>query len=100
MNLGSHVVLSTLVRGEESITGATFDWSSKTEIGNFDLKWCVKEVDFPQERLLLLFVHISKIILLREVKHDILELEVAMDDQHRHHIVEALDKHAHNLLYY
>lgn len=78
----------------------SFQFFRETEIRDLNFEVCIQEVNFSKKLLLLLFVIVSKLFILREIKHDVLKLEVAVDHQHGHHVVEAGDEHAHDFLDY
>lgn len=62
------------------------------------MEWSLQQIDIPQELLLLLLIHVPEFVVLREVEHDVLKFEVSVDDEDRHHVVEAHDDHLHDFL--
>ena len=76
----------------------SFELFRETEICDLYFKLRVKQVYIFQKLLLLIFVIVAQLIVLRKMEHDVLKLEVPMNYKNRHHIVEALYQHPHDLL--
>ena len=58
----------------------SFEFLREAEVSDFDFECRGKQVYLSQKLLFLIFAKVSQFVVLGEVKHDVLELEVSMDN--------------------